>query len=99
MSEASRRADSPWQPARFESPLPQARILAWIVSRRLSRNSGAGSRIGAGAASSSVQQVEPIVSGRLDAGFAASHNTLHKEFGSLEFAQDRMVLAVPKVMQ
>jgi len=44
----------------------------------------------------SVDQVEPIVSGRLDAGFAASVTPWHKDLAHWEFAQDRMVLAVPK---
>jgi DNA-binding transcriptional LysR family regulator len=44
----------------------------------------------------SVDQVEPIVSGRLDAGFAASVTPWHKDLANWEFAQDRMVLAVPK---
>ena len=44
----------------------------------------------------SVDQVEPIVSGRLDAGFAASLTPWHKDLAHWEFAQDRMVLAVPK---
>jgi DNA-binding transcriptional LysR family regulator len=44
----------------------------------------------------SVDQIEPIVSGRLDAGFAASVTPWHKDLAHWEFAQDRMVLAVPK---
>jgi DNA-binding transcriptional LysR family regulator len=44
----------------------------------------------------SVNQVEAIVSGRLDAGFAASLPPWHKDLAHWEFAQDRMVLAVPK---
>jgi len=44
----------------------------------------------------SVDQVEPIVSGRLDAGFAASVTPWHNDLAHWEFAQDRMVLAVPK---
>ena len=44
----------------------------------------------------SVQQVEPILAGRLDAGFAASLAPWDKELAHLEFAQDRMVLAVPR---
>jgi DNA-binding transcriptional LysR family regulator len=44
----------------------------------------------------SVHQVEAILSGRLDAGFAASLTPWHKDLAHCEFAQDRMVLAVPK---
>lgn len=44
----------------------------------------------------SVHQVEPILSGRLDAGFAASLTPWHKDLAHWEFAQDRMLLAVPK---
>src|SRR6266550_6756281 len=44
----------------------------------------------------SVDQVEAILSGRLDAGFAASLTPWHKDLAHWEFAQDRMVLAVPK---
>src|SRR6266404_3010553 len=44
----------------------------------------------------SVNQVEAILSGRLDAGFAASLTPWHKDLAHWEFAQDRMVLAVPK---
>jgi DNA-binding transcriptional LysR family regulator len=43
----------------------------------------------------SVQQVEPILSGQLDAGFAASLTPWDKDLAHFEFAQDRMVLAVP----
>jgi DNA-binding transcriptional LysR family regulator len=44
----------------------------------------------------SVHQVEAIVSGRLDLGFAASLTPWHKDLAHWEFAQDRMLLAVPK---
>ena len=44
----------------------------------------------------SVHQVEPILSGRLDAGFAASLTPWDKDLAHWEFAQDRMVLAVPR---
>ena len=44
----------------------------------------------------SVHQVEAILSGRLDAGFAASLAPWHKDLAHWEFAQDRMLLAVPK---
>jgi DNA-binding transcriptional LysR family regulator len=44
----------------------------------------------------SVHQVEAILSGRLDAGFVASLTPWHKDLAHWEFAQDRMLLAVPK---
>jgi DNA-binding transcriptional LysR family regulator len=44
----------------------------------------------------SVHQVEVILSGRLDAGFAANLTPWHKDLAHSEFAQDRMLLAVPK---
>jgi DNA-binding transcriptional LysR family regulator len=44
----------------------------------------------------SVHQVEAILSDRLDAGFAAAVTPWHKELEHRQFAQDRMVLAVPK---
>ena len=44
----------------------------------------------------SVNQVDAILSGRLDAGFGASLTPWHKDLAHWEFAQDRMVLAVPK---
>jgi DNA-binding transcriptional LysR family regulator len=44
----------------------------------------------------SVHQIEAIHSGRLDAGFAAPLAPLQKELAYWQFAQDRMVLAVPK---
>jgi DNA-binding transcriptional LysR family regulator len=44
----------------------------------------------------SVNQVEAILSGRLDAGFGASVTPWHEDLAHWEFAQDRMVLAVPK---
>jgi len=44
----------------------------------------------------SVHQVEAILSGRLDAGFVASLTPWHKDLARWEFAQDRMLLAVPK---
>ena len=43
----------------------------------------------------SVHQVEAVLSGRLDAGFAASLTPWNKELAHREIAQDRMVLAVP----
>src|SRR6202043_1028445 len=44
----------------------------------------------------SVHQIEAILSGRLDAGFAASLTPSHKDLAHWEFVQDRMLLAVPK---
>jgi DNA-binding transcriptional LysR family regulator len=44
----------------------------------------------------SVLQVEAILSGRLDVGFAAQMTPWDKDLAHWEFAQDRMVLAVPK---
>src|ERR1700745_3706000 len=44
----------------------------------------------------SVHQVEPILSGRLDLGFAAPMTPWHKDLPHWQFAHDRMVLAVPK---
>ena len=44
----------------------------------------------------SVNQVEAILSGRLDAGFAALLTPWHKDLAHWEFTQDRMLLAVPK---
>jgi len=44
----------------------------------------------------SVHQIEAILSGRLDAGFAASLTPWHKDLAHWEFVQDRMLLAVPK---
>jgi DNA-binding transcriptional LysR family regulator len=42
-----------------------------------------------------VHQVEAILSGRLDVGFAARITPWDKDLAHWEFAQDRMVLAVP----
>jgi DNA-binding transcriptional LysR family regulator len=44
----------------------------------------------------SVHQVDAVVSDRLDVGFAAAVTPWHKELEHRQFAQDRMVLAVPK---
>jgi len=44
----------------------------------------------------SVHQVEAILSGRLDVGFAASLTPWDKDLAHWQFAQDRMVLAVPR---
>ena len=44
----------------------------------------------------SVHQIEAVLSGRLDAGFAASMTPWHKELAHSQFAEDRMVLAAPK---
>lgn len=44
----------------------------------------------------SVHQLDAILSGKLDAGFAAIPAPLHKDLAHWEIAQDRMVLAVPK---
>jgi DNA-binding transcriptional LysR family regulator len=44
----------------------------------------------------SVKQIEPILSGQLDAGFAASVTPWDEGLEHFQFAQDRMVLAVPK---
>jgi DNA-binding transcriptional LysR family regulator len=43
----------------------------------------------------SVRQVEAVLSGRLDAGFAASITPWDKDLAHREIAKDRMVLAVP----
>jgi len=44
----------------------------------------------------SVQQIEALTAGRLDAGFAASLLPMHKDLAHWRIAEDRMVLAVPK---
>ncbi len=44
----------------------------------------------------SIHQVEAVLSGRLDAGFAAAVTPWHKDLAHWEFAQDRILLAVPK---
>jgi len=44
----------------------------------------------------SVHQVEAVVSDRLDVGFAAAVTPWHKEVEHRQFAQDKMVLAVPQ---
>jgi DNA-binding transcriptional LysR family regulator len=44
----------------------------------------------------SVHQVDAVLSGRLDAGFAATITPRHKDLNHWQFAQDRMLLAVPK---
>jgi DNA-binding transcriptional LysR family regulator len=44
----------------------------------------------------SVHQLDAILSGKLDAGFAAIPAPLHKDLAHWEIAQDRLVLAVPK---
>src|SRR5258708_28646600 len=43
----------------------------------------------------SVHQIEAVLSGRLDAGFAASMTPWSRELAHREIAQDRMVLAAP----
>src|SRR4029077_21260606 len=44
----------------------------------------------------SVRQIEGVLSGRLDAGFAASMTPWHKDLAHAPIAEDRMMLAVPK---
>jgi DNA-binding transcriptional LysR family regulator len=44
----------------------------------------------------SIHQVEAVLSGRLDAGFAAAVTPWNKDSAHWEFAQDRILLAVPK---
>ncbi len=44
----------------------------------------------------STHQVEAVLSGRLDAGFAAAITPWNKDLAHWEFAQDRILLAVPK---
>src|SRR6201988_4334918 len=44
----------------------------------------------------SVHQVEAVLADRLDAGFAAAVTPWHEDLEHRQFAQDRMVLAVPK---
>ena len=44
----------------------------------------------------SVHQVDAVISGRLDAGFAVTVAPWPKDLEHLQFAQDRLVLAVPK---
>jgi DNA-binding transcriptional LysR family regulator len=43
----------------------------------------------------SIHQVEAVLSGRLDVGFAASITPWHKEVAHSPIAEDRMLLAVP----
>src|ERR1700756_4453613 len=44
----------------------------------------------------SVHQVDAVLSGRLDAGFAATFTPWHKDLAHWEFAQERLLLAAPK---
>ena len=44
----------------------------------------------------SVHQVDAVLSDRLDAGFAATIAPWHKDLAHWQFAQERLVLAVPK---
>jgi DNA-binding transcriptional LysR family regulator len=44
----------------------------------------------------SIHQVEAVLSDRLDAGFAAAVTPWNKELAHWEFAQDRILLTVPK---
>jgi DNA-binding transcriptional LysR family regulator len=44
----------------------------------------------------SVHQIDAVLSGRLDAGFAASMTPWHKDLAHAPIAEDRMMLAVPK---
>jgi DNA-binding transcriptional LysR family regulator len=44
----------------------------------------------------SIHQAEAVLSGRLDAGFAATITPWNKDLAHWEFAQDRILLAVPK---
>jgi DNA-binding transcriptional LysR family regulator len=44
----------------------------------------------------SIHQVEAVLSDRLDAGFAAAITPWNKDLAHWEFAQDRILLAVPK---
>ena len=44
----------------------------------------------------SVHQIDAVLSGRLDAGFAASMTPWHKDLAHSHIAEDRMILAVPK---
>ena len=44
----------------------------------------------------SVHQVDAVLSDRLDAGFAATITPWHKDLAHRQFAQDRMLLGVPK---
>ena len=44
----------------------------------------------------SVHQVEAVLSGRLDAGFAATMTPWHEDLAHFEFAQERLLLAVPR---
>src|SRR5215471_9173014 len=43
-----------------------------------------------------IHQIEAVLSGRLDVGFAASMTPWHKDVAHSLFAEDRMVLAVPE---
>ena len=44
----------------------------------------------------STHQIEGILAGRLDVGLVTGLMTLHKDLARRQFAQDRMMLAVPK---
>jgi DNA-binding transcriptional LysR family regulator len=44
----------------------------------------------------SIHQIEAVLSGRLDAGFAAAVTPWNKDLAHWEFARDRILLAMPK---
>ena len=44
----------------------------------------------------SVHQIEAVLSGRLDAGFAATITPWHRDLAHWQFAQERLLLAVPQ---
>src|SRR6266852_8011562 len=44
----------------------------------------------------SVHQVDAVLSGRLDAGFAATITPWHKELAHWQFAREKLLLAMPK---
>jgi DNA-binding transcriptional LysR family regulator len=44
----------------------------------------------------SIHQVDAVLSGRLDAGFAVTVAPWHKDLAHTQFARERLVLAVPK---
>jgi DNA-binding transcriptional LysR family regulator len=44
----------------------------------------------------SIHQIEAVLSGRLDAGFAAAVTPWNKDLAHWEFARDKILLAVPK---
>src|SRR4030095_14904620 len=97
-----RRRDAPSgsplaKPVRCESELPwRYRGMGWLWTRFASSGAGRPTWNWWCTICCPFHQVEAVLSDRLDVGFAATITPWHKDLAHRQFAQEGLLLAVPK---